>query len=533
MSIFKRVDNHIFWISAIIAAIFVIWTVLMPEQAGGVFSSILAFLTGNFGWSYLLAMTLFLLFCIVVAISKFGKIKLGKDDEKPEYSTITWFFMLFSASMGIGLVFWSIAEPMYHFGGPPFAEAGSAAAAEEAMRYTFYHWGLHPWAVYALVGMALAYFSFRKGMPFLVSSTFAPILGEKGTRGTLGKAIDILSVFATIFGVATSLGLGAMQITTGLSMNYGTPDTIPMTLGIIAVITVLFTVSVVTGIDRGIKYLSYVNMTLALIFIAFFIFFGPLKFILNTFVTTVGYYLQNLLWMSLYADPYGVMAEHTGYDWLGSWTVFYWAWWIAWGPFCGAFIARISRGRTVREVVIGSLVAPVLFSFIWLSSFGGSALWIELFGVGGIAEAVSASVSSAFFVTLGHFPMVGLMSFLATLMIATFFITSADSATYVSAALTSGGDPDPESSLRVVWGVTKGAVAAVLLLAGGLSALQTASIASAFPFMIVMLFMMYTLWKAFSSEFGGMVFTPQASSKADICHTTSLGSCGTKEEDKG
>ena len=517
MSFFKKIDKEIFWVSAILATIFVVWTVVMPEQAGGVFSSVMAFLTNYFGWSYLLSMTLFLAFCFVVAFSKFGKIKLGKDHDKPEYSTMTWFFMLFSAAMGIGLVFWSIAEPIYHFGGPPFGEAGTAEAAEVAMRYTFYHWGLHPWAVYALVGMALAYFSFRKDMPFLVSSTFSPILGEKGTRGALGKSIDILSVFATIFGVATSLGLGAMQITTGLSFRYGIPDNITVTMIVIAVITVLFTVSVVTGIDKGIKYLSYINMTLAFVFILFFIFAGPFKFILNTLVTTTGYYIQNLPWMSLFADPYKVVAENTGYDWVGGWTVFYWAWWIAWGPFVGAFIARISRGRTVREVVVGSLVAPVILSFIWLAAFGGSALEIDLFGAGGITDAVFDNISSAFFVTLEHFPAVGLMSFLATLMIATFFITSADSATLVSAMLTSGGDTEPGTELRITWGVIKGAIAAVLLLAGGLNALQTASIAAAFPFMIVMLFMMYTLWKAFSAEVGGMVFSGQSPSETGCC----------------
>lgn len=511
---FKRIDKEIFFISAGIAAIFVIWTVMMPEQAGGVFSSVMAFITDYFGWSYLLAMTLFLVFCLFVAFSKFGNIKLGKDNEKPEYSTTTWFFMLFSASMGIGLVFWGIAEPIYHFGGPPLGEAGTAAAAEQAMRYTFYHWGLHPWAVYALVGMALAYFSFRKDKPFLISSTFTPILGEGNTRGFIGKSIDILAVFATIFGVATSLGLGAMQITTGLNFAYGTPDTITVTMVVIAVITVLFTASVVSGINRGIKYLSYINMILAFMFIAFFLFLGPFKFIANTFVTTIGFYLQNLAWMSFFADPYGQMAENAGYDWVGAWTVFYWAWWIAWGPFVGTFVARISRGRTVRELVIGALIAPVLLSFIWLSAFGGSAMSIELFGSGGIVDAVFSNISSAFFVTLQNFPMAGLMTFLATLMIATFFITSADSATLVSAMLTSGGDPEPSAQLRITWGVIKGAVAAVLLLAGGLNALQTASIAAAFPFMIIMLFMMYALYKAFAQERGSLIFESEKETKA-------------------
>ncbi|KUO52873.1 MAG: glycine/betaine ABC transporter permease [Desulfitibacter sp. BRH_c19] len=511
---FKKIDKEIFGISIVISAIFVIWTILMPEQAGGIFSTVNSFITDYFGWSYALGMTLFLVFCLFVAFSKFGNIKLGKDEDKPEYSTMTWFFMLFSASMGIGLVFWSIAEPMSFLGTPPWGGAGTAAGAEQAMRYTFFHWGLHPWGVYALVGMALAYFSFRKDMPFLVSSTFAPILGEKGTRGGLGKAIDILAVFATIFGVATSLGLGAMQITTGLSFAYGTPDTLAVTMVVIAVITVLFTVSVVSGINKGIKYLSYVNMALAFTFIAFFLFIGPFRYIMDTFVTTVGYYLFNLPWMSLFVDPYNVVADNVGYDWVGGWTIFYWAWWIAWSPFVGSFIARISRGRTVRELVMGVLIAPVLLSFIWLSAFGGSAMNIELFGIGGIADAVAANVSSAFFVTLSHFPLAGLTTLLATLMITTFFVTSADSATLVTAMLTSGGDPEPDASLRITWGVIKGATAAVLLLAGGLGALQTASIVAAFPFMIVLCFMMYTLYKAFSQERGSLVFESAKEAKA-------------------
>lgn len=501
-SLVKKVDKHIFWVSLVICAFFVIWTALNLELAESVFNSVNAFITDTFGWTYTIAMTLFLIFVIFVGVSDFGKIKLGKDDDVPEYSTLAWFFMLFSAAMGIGLVFWSIAEPMTFYGSPPFGEARTMESAEVAMRYAFFHWGLHPWGVYALTGMGLAYFSFRKGLPFLVSSVFAPILGENGTRGALGKAIDILAVFATIFGVATSFGLGALQITTGLSFAYGTPETIGVTLIIIAVFTVLFTASVASGIGRGIKLLSYINMTIAIFFILFFLIFGPFKFITKTFTTTIGYYLYNLPFMSLFNDPYGVVADNVGYDWVGGWTVFYWAWWIAWSPFVGAFIARISKGRTVREVVIGVLVAPVLLSFIWISSFGGSAMFVELFGAGGIADAVAANKEAAFFVTLGHYPLAGLTTLLATLVIGTFFITSADSATLVSAMLTSGGNPRPDTSLRILWGGIKGATAAVLLLAGGLVALQTASIVAAFPFMIVLCIMMYSLWKAFRLEIG-------------------------------
>jgi glycine betaine transporter len=509
-SFMDRIDKQIFGISSIICAIFVIWAVLMPTEAGTTFNIVKNFITDYFGWTYSLGMTAFLVFSLFIAFSKYGNIKLGKDDDKPEYSTTAWFFMLFSAGMGIGLVFWSIAEPMNYFSTPPFGEAFTPDAAEQALRYTFFHWGLHPWGVYALTGMGLAYFSFRKGMPFLVSSAFTPILGESGTRGGIGKAIDVLAVFATVFGVATSLGLGAMQITTGLNYAYGIPDTTAVTMIIVAVFTVLFTASVASGIGRGIKYLSYINMTLAFTFIAFFLIFGPYRFIADSLITTIGNYIYNFPWMSLFNDPYNVVAENTGYDWVGGWTIFYWAWWIAWAPFVGSFIARISKGRTVREFVIGVLIAPVLLSFIWLATFGSSAMSIELFGVGGIADAVAANVSSAFFVTLEYFPLVGLTTLLGTLMIGTFFITSADSATLVVTMLTTGGDPRPGTDLRIIWGILQGAVAAVLLLAGGLGALQTASIAAAFPFMIVLIFMMYCIWKSVKQEFGGSVVAAPA-----------------------
>jgi glycine betaine transporter len=496
----KGIDKEIFWISTVIVIGFVFFTILLPRQAGAAFNAAMGFLTGYFGWVYILSVTLFLVFCLVIAISKFGAIRLGKDDERPEYSGISWFAMLFAAGMGIGLVFWGIAEPIFHFGGPPVGEAGTAFAAEQAMRITFFHWGLHAWGIYIVVAMALAYFCFRKGQPFLISSTFAPILGEKGTRGGVGKAIDILAMFATVFGIATSLGLGAMKITTGLSITYGIPDVILTSMLVIAVITVVFIISVVTGIDKGIKFLSHVNMVLAAVFILFFSIFGPTRFLLNLFVTSVGDYIQHIIQMSLFVDPYGVVAQHTGWDWLGGWTIFYWAWWIAWAPFVGAFIARISRGRTVRELVVGALIAPVAMSFVWLTATGGSAIWIDLFGPGGITQVVFEDVAASLFVTLGHFPAPALFSFLALVLVAIFFITSADSATLVSSMLTSGGEVNPRRGLRIFWGVSKGVTAAVLLYVGGLVALQTASIVAAFPFMIVMLFMMYCLYKAFTQE---------------------------------
>ncbi|MDY6827459.1 MAG: BCCT family transporter [Bacillota bacterium] len=487
------VGKTVLYISLLLTFLFVIWGAAFPENLDVVAGRALNFITVNFGWLYLIAVFFVLLFVIGIAVSPFGKIKLGGDDEKPEFTTPAWFAMLFTTGMGIGLVFWSIAEPITHFMSPPYGEAGTAASAELAMRYTFFHWGLHPWAVFALVGLALAYFQFRKGMPALISSIFQPILGE-GVHGPIGKAIDILAVFATVFGLGTSLGLGTMQINTGLNMLYGVPENNTINILIIAVITGVFTLAAVLGIEKGIKFIANNTVRLALLIMVFLLLFGPTRSIFNLLTSTIGDYLQNLIYMSLWTDP----INEGG--WINGWTVFYWAWWIAWGPFVGQFIARISRGRTIREFIIGSLVAPTAFSFIWLAIFGGTALNLDILGNAGIGSAVSENIASALFVTLGNFPLSAVTSLLAIILIAAFFITSADSGTFVVAMLTSGGDQEPDRKLKAAWGILLGGVAAVLLVAGGLGALQTASIASAFPFMLIMLVMCYSLVKSFADD---------------------------------
>ena len=485
--------KNVLYISVFLTLLFVIWGALLPESLGFVAGNALNFLTTNFGWLYLAAVFFVLLFIIGIAFSPYGKIKLGKDNEEPEFSTPAWFAMLFTTGMGIGLVFWSIAEPMYHYMSPPFGEAETAEAAEMAMRYTFFHWGLHPWAIFALVGMALAYFQFRKGMPALISSIFQPILGDR-IHGPIGQAIDILAVFATVFGLGTSLGLGTMQINTGLNHLYGIPDNNVVNILIIVVITTVFTLAAVMGIEKGIKFIANNTVRLALLIMVFLFLFGPTLQIINLLTNTIGDYLQNLIYMSLWTDP---IIEG---GWISGWTVFYWAWWIAWGPFVGQFIARISRGRTIREFIIGALIAPTVFSFIWLAIFGGTALNLDIVQGAEIGAAVTDNVASALFVTLGNFPISSIMSFLAIILIAAFFITSADSGTFVVAMLTSGGSQEPTRKLKAAWGILLGGVAAVLLVAGGLDALQTAAIASAFPFMLVMLIMSYSLLKGFSQD---------------------------------
>jgi len=498
--LFGDYDKTVFWLAALFCLLFVGITMANPAAMETNFQALFDFFITNLGWLYLFLTMLFLIFCLVLAFSKYGQIRLGKDDEKPEFSTAAWFAMLFAAGMGIGLVFWGAAEPIYHFAGPPFADPGTKAAAVEAMRYSFFHWGLHPWACYGVVAMALAYFQFRRGMPGLISSTFLPLLGEKGINGGWGKTIDIFTIVVTLFGVATSLGLGAMQITTGLDVVFGIPSSTAVSITIIAVITVLFTISAVTGIKRGIKWLSTINMWLFFFLMLAVLFLGPTRYLVNTFVETLGGYIQNILWMSFFTDSQGAVAEHAGWEWVGGWTVFYWAWWITWAPFVGSFIARISRGRTIKEFVFGILLAPTLLCMIWFAIMGGTAIHVELFGAGGVAEATFADVTTAIFVMFSNLPASGLLSVVAMILTTIFFITSADSSTYVVSMMTSKGSLDPTNGLRVFWGIVAGSIAAMLLLTGGLSAVQTTAFVFGFPFMIIMVFMMYSLLKAFRED---------------------------------
>lgn len=494
-SLLGNINRPIFSISAIIMVLFVFWTLCQPKEAGDTFNAVQKFITDNLGWSYLIGVAFFLFFALYIALSKYGNIILGKDGEKPEYSTLSWFSMLFAAGMGIGLVFWGVAEPMDHYTNPPFGQPYTIESAQTAMRYTFFHWGLHPWSVFGIVGLSMAYFQFRKGLPALVSSTLYPLLGEKGINSWIGKLVDILTVFATIFGVATSLGLGAMQIATGLNYAYGLPTGTMTTVIIIVVITALFITSAVTGIERGIKFLSNTNMLLLFIILAFMLIVGPTRFVFNGLTETFGSYIQNIIQMSFWADTY-----NTNPGWVGGWTIFYWAWWVAWGPFVGAFIARISRGRSVREFILGVVIAPTLMSFMWLGVMGNSALYIDVVQHGGIAAQVAKDISTAIFAMFQYYPLAGVLTNLTTLIIAVFFITSADSATFVIAMFTSGGDLNPKAGLKITWGLIEGGVAIALMIAGGLSALQTASITSAFPFMLVMFAMAVSLIKALRGE---------------------------------
>lgn len=495
------IDIKVTITSVAICAVFIVATMISPEGVKKVFDTLFNFFKNNFGWTYMLGVTGFVGFCFILALSRFGKVKLGKDDEKPEFSLPVWFSMLFAAGMGIGLVFWGVAEPIYHFAGPPFAEPKTPEAAAEAMRTVFFHWGLHPWACYAVVALLLAYSHFRKGNPALLSWILEPLIGKKGVEGIIGKSIDTLAIVVTLFGVATSLGLGAMQVSTGLEKVFSIPSSTSTSIMIIVVVTVLYIISAVTGVSKGIKILSNINMVLALGLMLLILLIGPTLFILEILIEALGNYLQNVVWLSFFMDTTGGVEKHAKYDWIGAWTVFYWAWWLTWAPFVGAFIARISRGRTIQEFVFGALLAPTLLCALWFSILGGSAIHFELGGAtAGIVDATFKDVTLAIFALFDHFPMGTVMSILSMIIVSIFFVTSADSATYVVGMMSSGGSLDPKNSLKIFWGMLCSTIAAMLLLTGGLKAVQTVSFVVSFPFMILMFVMIAAFVKGVRNE---------------------------------
>jgi glycine betaine transporter len=483
-----------FFISIVIVVLIVLFGAISPELFASAAAQVLKMTTTNFGWFYLIVTFGFLIFCLFLAFSRYGQIPLGGDDDEPEYSLPTWFAMLFSAGMGIGLVFWGVAEPISHYFAPPAGVTGQTTeAAQTALRYAFFHWGLHPWGIYAVIALALAYFQFRKGAKGLISSTFLPLLGDK-VNGPIGKGIDVLAVIATAFGVATSLGLGTLQINGGFTHLFGLPSNLFVQIAIIVVITVLFLVSATTGLDKGIKYLSNTNLILALVLLFLTLVLGPTSFLFDTFTSTLGSYLNNLVSMSLRLTPF------TQGTWVANWTLFYWAWWIAWAPFVGMFIARVSKGRTIKEFVICVMLVPSLLSFIWFSVFGGTALHLEIFDQAQIGQAVQNDISTALFLALEQLPMGYILAVVATLLVITFFITSADSAIFVLGMLSSDGKLNPSNRVKITWGILQSAIAVVLLLSGGLEGLQTASIVAALPFAVIMVLMCYSLLKALKEE---------------------------------
>ncbi|WP_164216952.1 BCCT family transporter [Virgibacillus sp. YIM 98842] len=481
-------QNPVFFISAIIVGLLVIIGAFMPDQFGAVAQALFDFTTINFGWFYLLAVFIIILFLIGISVSKHGKTRLGPSDSRPEYPFFTWIGMLFSAGFGVSLVFWSVAEPMSHFFVTPFSdvEAQSEEAARVAMGYSFFHWGISQWAVFALAGLAIAFLQFRKNRSGLVSAAIEPVVGK---NKTVANTVNILAVIATVMGVATTVGLSFIQLNGGLSSVFNVPNNIGVQLIIALVMLAAYLTSSVTGLDKGIKWLSNINLGMALLIMIIVFALGPTVFILNSFVLGLGDYITSFVQYSLRLSPY------TGGEWVYDWTIFYWAWAIAWSPFVGAFVARVSRGRTIREFVAGVMVVPPAIACVWIAVFGGTAVYSDLNNGTSIAEAVNEDVTVALFEALGVVPFTDILSIISILLIFTFMVTSADSATYILGSMTSKGTLNPALITKIIWGVLITAIALVLLFSGGLEALQTASLTAALPFTVILLIMLVSIFK--------------------------------------
>ncbi|SIT09215.1 choline/glycine/proline betaine transport protein [Roseivivax lentus] len=489
---FPKVNRRVFSTSAVLILSFIILGAAFSETAGAVFNSMQSWLAGTFGWAMIALVNILLIATVYLAFGKFGDIRLGRMNETPAYDLFSWVAMLFSAGIGIGLIYWGAAEPIYHYFAPPMGEAETEAAAKQAMTISFLHWGFHAWAIYAIVALSLAYFHFRKGLPLTIRSALYPILGDR-IFGFWGDVVDILAVFGTMFGIVTSLGLGALQINSGLGEVFGIGQSAYVQIAIIAVITAMATVSVVAGLDGGIKRLSSLNILLSVVFLIFMLIVGPTLFIFDTFVQSYGAYVRDIVSWGTWSE-----AWTEGGTWQNSWTIFYWAWWVSWAPFVGVFVARISRGRTIREFLIGVMLIPSSIMFFWFCAFGGTALNISLGGDRTLVEATQNAYGDAMFALLDYFPAADLMSGFAIILIVLWFVTSSDSGSFVIDMLTAGGDPNPPKVQRIFWAISEGAVASVLLLAGGLSALQAAAVVAGFPFAVVIFLILIGLFKALS-----------------------------------
>lgn len=490
---FPRVNRPVFIASALLIVGFIIFGSLFGELAGEVFNQLQSFITHRFRWLFIILMNVAVVFSLYIALSRYGDIRLGHQTEHPEYSLLSWFGMLFSAGIGIGLLYWGTAEPLYHFMSPPTGQAETVETAKQAMSISFLHWGIHAWALYCVVALSLAYFHYRRGLPLSIRSVLYPLIGQK-IYGKWGHVVDTLAVFGTMFGVVTSLGLGAMQINAGFSNVFGIPNNVPVQLCLIAIITAMATLSVMMGLDKGIKRLSDINIVLTVLLLGFMLFFGPTQFIIDSFIENIGNYVSQLIPLGFWSEAY----RNT--DWQANWTIFYWAWWVSWSPFVGIFVARISRGRTIREFIFGVLFIPMLLLFFWFTTFGGSAVHMELMGNYGLIEAVKADYGSAIFKLIEYYPLTKPLTLVIVVMIMLWFVTSSDSASLVIDMLTAGGDTNPPKIQRLFWALSQGVIAAVLLVAGGLSALQAVAIIAGFPFAIVVFVMMYCLWRGLTRD---------------------------------
>jgi len=497
-------NPRVFWGASAIIAVMLASTLIAPDASDALFGAAQSWAIDTFGWLYVSAVAVFVVVVLVLGFGPAGRLPLGPDGAEPDFPYPSWLAMLFAAGMGIGLMYFGVAEPIQHYTAPPDVEPGTFAAAREAMAITFHHYGIHAWAIYALVGLSLGYFSHRKGLPLTLRSGLHPILGKR-IHGKLGDAIDIFGVCGTVFGVSTSLGFGVSQMSAGLAFNYGLADTMGLQIGVIAVVMGAATLSVLSGADRGVRRLSELNLTLAVLLMLFVFAWGPTLFLLRALVQNFGLYLDHFVMRTFTLYAYEPRA------WMADWTLFYWAWWIAWSPFVGMFIARISRGRTIREFVIGVLFVPAGFTFLWMTVFGNTAIALDLGGAaGGISAAVQENLSTALFKFLDYLPGSGFTSTLAIILVGVFFITSADSGALVIDTLASGGAEDTPKWQRVYWCLLLGVTATLLLVAGGLGALQTATLLAALPFTIIMLMLAIGLVRQTNADLAGITISEEA-----------------------
>ncbi len=494
-----EVAKWVFWPAAGVIIVFVLFATIFPAAATSLFGTIQSNVINWFGWYYVAAVALFVAFSLWIGLSHYGDIKLGRDEDDPEFSVMSWFALLFAAGMGIGLVFFGVAEPLNHFAAPrPGVEGSPLVLAQQAMTQTYLHWGLHAWAIYVVVGVSIAYAVHRRHRPISIRWTLEPLLGRRRIAGGWGNLIDVVALVGTLFGVATSLGLGVLQISAGLEQANIVQATTLTQIGLILCIITLTIISVVSGVAKGMKWLSNTNLILAALLMLVVLFTGPTLFLLREFVQSIGHYLQNVVGLTFNTLAF---SGAEGEAWQAAWTTFYWGWWISWAPFVGIFIARISKGRTVRQFIAGVLLVPTAMGFLWFSVLGGAALYRELFGAGGlIGDDGSVDTEGALFNLLGSLPGGVILTVSAILLIAIFFITSADSGSLVMGMISTGGDVEPRNWLRVFWALSAAAVAIALLLANGLQAIQTAAILTAVPFSVVIVLMCIATARAFHLE---------------------------------